>query len=128
VGNLNLTYDFNDWLNVSYRIGITHFNQKNQEWFRPGGRAAGGVGTVIDDYVRSTEIESFLMLNFNKQLGENLTLKAFIAHNINQRYVINNRIQALGLIDFNIIDIDNTTNVLNNGGIYQKRRLVGLLG
>ena len=128
VGNLNISYDFNDWLNLSYRIGLTHFNQKNQEWFRPGGRAAGGVGQILDDYVINTEIESFLMLNFNKQLSENLTLKAFVAHNINQRTRDQQSYTGTGLIDFNIIDIDNTTAVLNNGGIYEKRRLIGLLG
>jgi len=128
IGNLNISYDFNDWLNLSYRIGLTHFDQKNQEWFRPGGRAVGGVGQVTDDYVSWTEIESFLMLNFNKQLTEDLTLKAFIAHNINQRTRDQQSYIGTGLIDFNIIDIDNTTSVLNNGGIYSRRRLVGLLG
>ncbi len=128
VGNLNFAYDFTDWLNVSYRIGLTHFDQKNQEWFRPGGRAAGGVGQILDDYVTNTEIESFLMLNFNKQLNEDFTIKAFIAHNINQRTRNQQAYSGTGLIDFNIIDIDNTTNVVNFGGDYTKRRLIGLLG
>ncbi|MBA4053653.1 MAG: SusC/RagA family TonB-linked outer membrane protein, partial [Marivirga sp.] len=128
VGNLNFAYDINDWLNVSYRIGLTHFNQKNQEWFRPGGRAAGGVGQIIDDYVTNTEIESFLMLNFNKQISEDITIKAFVAHNINQRTRDQQAYTGTGIIDFNIIDIDNTTSVLNFGGIYTRRRLVGLLG
>ncbi|MEP6737700.1 MAG: carboxypeptidase-like regulatory domain-containing protein [Chryseolinea sp.] len=57
VGNLNFAYDFTDWLNVSYRIGLTHFNQRNQEWFRPGGRASGGIGQIIEDYVSNTEVE-----------------------------------------------------------------------
>jgi TonB-linked SusC/RagA family outer membrane protein len=127
-GNLNFGYDFNDWLNISYRIGLTHYNQKNQEWFRPGGRAVGGVGQVTDDYVSWTEIESFLMLNFNKQLTEDLTLKAFVAHNINQRTRDQQSYIGTGLVDFNIIDIDNTTSVLNNGGIYTRRRLIGALG
>ena len=128
IGNLNFGYDFTDWLNLSYRIGITHFDQKNQEWFRPGGRAVGGVGSVTDDYVSFTEIESFLMLNFNKQLSDDLTFKAFVAHNINQRTNDQQSYTGTGLVDFNIIDIDNTTDVLNNGGIYTRRRLIGLLG
>ncbi|MFZ6014200.1 MAG: TonB-dependent receptor domain-containing protein, partial [Bacteroidota bacterium] len=128
VGNLNVAYDFNDWLNLSYRIGITHFDQKNQEWFRPGGRAVGGVGQVTDDYLSFTEIESFLMLNFNKNINDDLVLKAFVAHNINQRTSDQQSYTGTGLVDFNIIDIDNTTDVLNNGGIYSRRRLIGLLG
>lgn len=128
VGNLNFTYDFTDWLNLSYRVGVTHFNQKNQEWFRPGGRAVGGLGQIADDYVSNTEIESFLMLNFNKELSEDISIKAFVAHNINQRTRDQQSYIGTGLIDFNIIDIDNTTNVLNNGGIYERRRLIGVLG
>lgn len=128
VGNLNFGYDFNDWLNLSYRIGVTHFDQTNQEWFRPGGRAVGGVGQVTDDYMSFTEIESFLMLNATRQLTEDFSLKAFIAHNINQRTRDQQSYIGTGLVDFTIIDIDNTTSVLNNGGDYSRRRLLGLLG
>jgi len=128
VGNLNFGYDFNDNLNLSYRVGLTHFDQTNQEWFRPGGRAVGGVGSVTDDYVSFTELESFLMLNYTKELSDDLILKTFIAHNINQRTNDQQSYTGTGLVDFDIIDIDNTTNVLNNGGIYTRRRLIGLLG
>ncbi|MEP6737699.1 MAG: TonB-dependent receptor [Chryseolinea sp.] len=68
------------------------------------------------------------MLNFNKQLNDDFTIKAFVAHNINQRTRDQQGYSGTGMIDFNIIDIDNTTNVLNGGGIYQRRRLVGILG
>jgi TonB-linked SusC/RagA family outer membrane protein len=127
-GNLNFSYDINDWLSVNYRIGLTNFSQQNQEWFRPGGRAVGGLGQITDDYVNFTEIESFLMLNFNKELSEDITLKAFIAHNLNQRTTDQQVYVGTELIDFDIIDIDNTTNVLNGGGAYQRRRIIGLLG
>ncbi|HYC86336.1 MAG TPA: SusC/RagA family TonB-linked outer membrane protein [Chryseosolibacter sp.] len=128
VGNLNFGYDFTENLSLSYRVGLTHFDQMNQEWFRPGGRAVGGVGSVTDDYVTFTELESFLMLSYTKELSEDITLKTFIAHNINQRTTDQQSYTGTGLVDFDIIDIDNTTNVLNNGGIYSRRRLVGLLG
>lgn len=127
IGNLNFGYDFTDWLNVSYRVGVTHYNQFNQEWFRPGGRAVGGIGQVTDDHLSFTEIESFLMLNFNKQLSRDFRLKAFVAHNVNQRTSFQQSYLGTGLIDFEIIDIDNTTNVLNNGGIYFRRRILGAL-
>jgi TonB-linked SusC/RagA family outer membrane protein len=128
VGNLNLSYDFTEALNLSYRIGLTNYDQQNQEWFRPGGRAVGGVGQVKDDYETFTELESFLRLSYTKELSEDLTLSAFVAHNINQRTTNTQSYLGTGLVDFNIIDIDNTTSVLNNGGIYQRRRLLGVLG
>lgn len=128
IGNLNFSYDITDWLSASYRIGLTNFTQQNQEWFRPGARAAGGIGSVVDDYVVFTEIESFLMLKATKDLNEDLTLSGFIAHNVNQRTNDQQSYSGTGLIDFEIIDIDNTTDVLNNGGIYSRRRIIGLLG
>jgi outer membrane receptor protein involved in Fe transport len=127
-GNFNLTYDFNDWLNLTYRVGLTHFNNVNQEWFRPGGRAVGGTGQITDDYSIFTEIESTFMLNFNKQLSNDFSLKGFVAHNVNQRTREQQSYVGTGLIDFNILDIDNTTAVLNNGGDYSRRRLFGVLG
>jgi TonB-linked SusC/RagA family outer membrane protein len=128
VGNLNLSYDFNDWLSLQYRAGLTNYQQANQEWFRPGGRAVGGVGEVIDDYVTWTELDHFLRLSANKKITDDITLQAFIAQNINQRTQEQQSYIGTGLIDFNIIDIDNTTNILNNGGVYTRRRIMGLLG
>lgn len=128
IGNLNFSYEFTDWLNLSYRIGITNYSQKNQEWFRQGGRAAGGIGQVIDDYVDFTEIESFLMLSTRREINEDLAISAFVAHNLNQRTENQQSYIGTGLIDFNIIDIDNTTSVLNNGGDYKRRRIIGVLG
>lgn len=127
-GNVNFSYEIKEWLNLSGRIGLTHFDNSNQEWFRSGGRAVGGDGQVVDDFTSFTELESFLMLEFNKQLTSDLKLKAFIAHNVNQRTREQQSYLGTGLIDFNIIDIDNTTSVLNNGGDYSRRRIVGALG
>jgi hypothetical protein len=109
VGNLNFAYDFTTGCNLSYRIGVTHFNQVNQEWYRPGGRAAGGVGQIIDDYVTNTEIESFLMLNFNKQLNENLVLKGLLRTTSINEPQSTGLYLGTGIIDFDIIDMDNTT-------------------
>jgi TonB-linked SusC/RagA family outer membrane protein len=128
VGNLNLSYDFNDWLSLQYRGGITNYQQANQEWFRPGGRAVGGTGQVTDDYVSWTELDNFIRLSANKKLTDDLTIQAFVAHNINQRTREQQSYLGTGMIDFNIIDIDNTTNILNNGGDYSRRRIIGLLG
>ena len=51
-----------------------------------------------------------------KELSEDITLNAFVGHNVNQRTRELQSYTGTGKIDFNIIDIDNTTDVLNNGG------------
>jgi len=127
-GNLNLSYDFNDWLSLNYRAGVVHYDQVNQEWFRPGGRAAGGIGQVEDITESLTELDHFLMLRANKKISDDFTLSGFVAHNVNQRTRVQQAYLGTGLIDPDIIDIDNTTSVLNNGGIYTRKRLIGLLG
>lgn len=127
-GQINSTYDFTNWLSLNYRIGLTSYSLVNQEWFRPGGRAVGGIGQVKDDYDNFNEIESMLLINFNKNLSEDIALKAFVGHNINQRTRELQAYTGTGLIDFNIVDIDNTTDVLNDGGDYERRRIVGVLG
>lgn len=128
IGNMNFAYDINDNFSIDYRVGITHYNEENQEWFRPGGRAAGGIGQITDDYVRWTEIESFLRFNYTTSITEDLQLKAFVAHNVNQRTRQQQSYLGTGLVDFEIIDIDNTTSYNTNGGIFTRRRLVGVLG
>jgi TonB-linked SusC/RagA family outer membrane protein len=127
-GNLKFGYDINEWLTLDYRAGLTHYDQLHQEWFRPGGRAAGGIGQVTDGTETWTELESFLRLSANKKLTEDLTIQAFVAHNINQRTREQQSYIGTGLIDFNIIDIDNTISVKNDPADYTRRRLIGLLG
>jgi TonB-linked SusC/RagA family outer membrane protein len=128
IGNLNFSYDFTDKLSLQYRIGLTHFDQLTQEWFRPGGRAAGEVGKIIDTYETWSELDHFLRLNYNSKLTDDITLNAFVGNNINQRTRELQSYAGTGMIDFNIIDIDNTTDVLNNGGFYERQRLFSFLG
>jgi len=127
-GNFHASYDINDWLSAQYRIGINHYDQTNEEWLRPGGKAAGGIGQITNDYTTWTEIESFLRLSATKQITDDLSISAYVAQNINQRTQEQQIYVGTGMIDFNIIDIDNTTSVLNGGGQYSRRRLMGVLG
>jgi outer membrane receptor protein involved in Fe transport len=88
----------------------------------------GGLGEVIDDYSSWMELDHFLRLNINKKITDDLTIQAYVANNINQRTSKDQAYVGTEFIDFNIVDIDNTTKVLNNGGGYSRRRLIGLLG
>lgn len=126
ITSLNAGYDFNDWLNVSYKIGINNYTQRDQEYQRPGGELIGGIGQIIDNDITFTEMESNLLLTATKDITEDFNVRAILGHNINQRTIDNQSFIGTGIVDFNILDIDNTNSVVPNGGDYEKRRLFGV--
>ena len=126
ITSLNAGYDFTEWLNLSYKIGINNYTQRDQEYQRPGGELIGGIGQIIDNDITFTELESNLLLTATKDLSEDFNVRAILGHNINQRTVDNQSFVGTGIVDFNIIDIDNTNSVVPNGGGYEKRRLYGV--
>jgi len=123
--NTSLGYDITDWLNVSYKIGVDSYNQSNKQVFAASSQfAPAGNITVDDTYFRS--IESNFIVTFDKDLTEDFHLNALVGHNFNQRENDRQSFSGTGITVFGIDDLDNTQNVIPNGGTYFKRRLVGL--
>jgi TonB-linked SusC/RagA family outer membrane protein len=126
VSGLNASYDILDWLNASYKIGINNYSQRDLEWFRPGSRGAGGVGQIISNDITFTEIESNFLLSANRRITEDLDIRLILGHNVNQRTTDNQAFQGRNMVDFDILDLDNTSNVIPFGGTYSRRRLYGV--
>lgn len=93
VGNVSLTYEFTDWLNVTGRIATDTYSELQEER-----RANGSVpsnfgvsrGPVDSGYGRrnisNTETNYDLMFNFNKDLTDKLNLKGIIGTNIRRNH------------------------------------------
>jgi TonB-linked SusC/RagA family outer membrane protein len=126
VASFNIGYNIKEWLNVTWRAGVNGYNQQTKDWFRPGSRGAGGSGQVTNMNVRFQELQSDLLLTFNKDLSPDLNLRAILGHGFNQRVTENQAYQGTGYVDFYINDIDNTNAVIPIGGNYSKRRIVGV--
>lgn len=126
LASVNASYDILNWLNVSYKIGVNTYSQRDLEWFRPGSRGGGGVGEITEGNTTFTEIESNLLLSANRKLSEDFNLKVVLGHNVNQRTTQTQGFQGLRMIDFDILDLDNTNNVIPFGGTYERRRLYGV--
>ncbi len=123
---VNLGIDITDWMSVDYNVGVNAYTQRDQEWFRPGSRGANGVGQIIDNDVSWQEIESNLIINFQPTLSNaDFSLRGFIGNNVNQRTIDQQSFMGTPMIDFNIIDLDNTQSVVPNGGDYSRRRIIG---
>ncbi|UYZ59223.1 SusC/RagA family TonB-linked outer membrane protein [Hymenobacter latericus] len=128
IGNFNASYDFTDWLSLSFTGGANVYTDRRNTALRPGSVAAGGLGQVVQDYITNTELEGTTLLTFNRNLTEDISIRAIVGHNVNQRSYENSSVVGSTYTVFNIDDITNTRSVAQNGTLNQKRRLFGVLG
>lgn len=128
IASVNLGYDFNDWMSVSYRLGVNSYNDRRKEVTRKGSVGAGGLGQLVQDDISFQEIESNLLLTVNRNLAQDVTLKAVLGHNVNQRTSDIQSVRGVNSVAFDIDDLDNFNSVTPNGGDYSQRRLYGVFG
>jgi len=128
VVNLNAGYEIRNLFDIEYRIGMNTYGQNDMEWFRPGSKGNNGLGEVIQGDVNFEEIESILMLSRNFRFNENFALQARIGQNVNQTTVEQQSVLGSQMLDFNIIDIDNTIDQVTFGGDYDRARQMGIFG
>ena len=101
IGNIALTYDLADWLTVTGRAATDTYNELQEERRQVGSvPAAFGIGTGNDGSINRNVVGSGylrrdlvvsesnydLMFNVDKDLTDNLNLKAILGANVNRRY------------------------------------------
>ena len=132
VAGIDLAYDITNWFNLTYKVGINQYSQRDLDYLRPGSTGPAeqpGVGRITTGNTNWEEVESNFLININPDLGlEDLTLRATIGQNVNQRTSTSQFFQGYTYVIFNIDDIDNTNAVTPAGGGYSQRRLIGVFG
>jgi TonB-linked SusC/RagA family outer membrane protein len=123
----NVNYAITKWLNASFVGGVNTYTDNRKSVLRPGSVGAGGLGEIIQDYVRNTELESTVLLTADHNITEDISLKAIIGHNVNQRVYEASSVIGSNYLLFDIDDITNTRTVAQNGTAYSKRRIFGVL-
>ncbi|MCR9253032.1 MAG: SusC/RagA family TonB-linked outer membrane protein [bacterium] len=129
LASLDIQYDVTDWFNLTYKIGVNTYNQNNLNFVRPGSTGPStqpGVGEITEDYTRYEEVESNLLGTFTYDINEDINLRGIVGWNVNQRTTDRQAFQGQGMVDFNILDVDNTNSVVPFGGTFQQRRLYGV--
>ncbi len=124
----SVSYAIKEWLTFSYTGGINTYVDNRTTTVRPGSNAAGGDGSVLEDNLQNTELEQTALLTFNRNLTEDISLRASLGHNTNQRTFNALSYAGKNIIVFGIDNIDNTTDRGTNGYAYSRRRLMGVLG
>lgn len=124
-GNVGASYDINSWLNLNYKIGLNQFSDTRIRTIRRGSVGASGIGEVTNDDIYNQEIESTFLATVTRQLTPDLGFRGILGHNVNQQTRKRQSVVGTNMVVFDIDDIDNTANVLPNGGNYTQRRLIG---
>lgn len=128
VAAFNLAYDFNDWLNLSYRIGINGFGQTQFEFQRPNG-AGNPLGTMTTMDVFTDEINSDLIVTASHDINEDFSIRALAGWNVNQRTSKVRAVDGVGYVVFGIDEITNLNDLTPNPiSGYSRRRLFGFYG
>ena len=131
-GNLNLAYDFAEWLRADLRIGGDVFSTNSKGFDEKGIRSNGntssaGAGGVRDREIFSRDINSYLTVTGDRRLGENFRLTATLGNEVISNY--DRALQATGL-GIVVPGFDNLKNFLtyNPSGSITQRRLMGFFG
>lgn len=130
LGNVKISYDVNDWLNVSYRLGADAYNDRRKRIVAVGSTQASGTGRVTEDNFFRSEFNGDLLVSLKKQdiFTKSLNANLLLGQNVNQRIYQNTYVTALSLSIPNFYNVSNGTNFSSSGEYSSKRRLVGYFG
>ncbi|SHI58834.1 TonB-linked outer membrane protein, SusC/RagA family [Hymenobacter daecheongensis DSM 21074] len=127
VSSIRMGYAFKDWLTLNYSGGVNTYTDARRTTVRPGSVGAGGLGNIVEDNIRNTELEQTLLLALDKNLTEDISLKATLGTNVNQRTFEATSFVGNKIIVFGIDNLSNTVEKNSNGADFAKRRLLGVL-
>jgi TonB-linked SusC/RagA family outer membrane protein len=109
-GNLNISYDFTNWLTASYKIGFNTYTQFNREVYAKGNPLAPN-GQITEDNISFREVESNFLLTGVRQLSDDINLRLILGHNVNERITERQAVVGNGIIVPGINSIYNTSSV-----------------
>ncbi len=119
IGNINLDYQINDWLRLTYRAGIDWFFKDIDEYFSKNSNAySSGYRKRVASF--NKEFNADLLLNVNKTFSD-FSVNASLGHNMYQRKYHDQASIANDLIVSEFYNMVNTSDNRGFEGNYQKR-------
>jgi TonB-linked SusC/RagA family outer membrane protein len=126
-GNLTLSYDITEWLNVMYRAGFNGFTDAKLEVL-PKTSVDFPLGQLIKDDMRRLELDGNFIATITKDFSPDLNAKFIIGHNANKRTVNRQSFLGTGIIVPGINDFDNVSTATPNGGNKNERSYQAVFG
>ncbi|PTX12289.1 TonB-linked SusC/RagA family outer membrane protein [Pontibacter mucosus] len=132
-GNITLGYDIMEGLNVTYRIGTDFYTDRRKQFMAirnvQGQNAANNDnGMYAERQVYYREVNSDLIVSYNRDLSDILTLDLLIGNNINQRENDDLTATADALANNEFRSLSNIIGTPLTVSFRDKRRLVGIYG
>lgn len=109
LGNMSLSYVINDWLNLSYRMGLDTYTELNSYGQNKGGVDGPTLGILRTSSVRNSIWNHDLVLSANKDLTENLNLQATLGANSRRDTFAQDGLESTGQLVFGVLEHYNFT-------------------
>lgn len=107
VANANFSFEFTKWLTLDYTLGVNEYMFQRKTIVNLGSRGYAGKGYLSKSESSDQEIESTLLLTFNKRFSD-LGVRATFGHNYNQDTYEAMGASGTDIINPKIFDLANT--------------------
>ena len=123
----SLNYEFTSELNMNFKFGFNNYTDRRQQIYARSTQYNGGNGAIFEDVISNSQIESTLLLTYNKQLSGAFNLTAIGGWNLSENKYNNQSLEGNDIIVHGIDRLENTKTIIP--GLYNsetKTRLVGV--
>ncbi|MFK7926224.1 MAG: SusC/RagA family TonB-linked outer membrane protein [Bacteroidia bacterium] len=130
IGYASAKYQFTPWLSLSYKLGMDFYSDRRKGAFDINPSPFGynwSEGTVYQSFRSSRDLNSDLLLQFNKNFGSNLSVNATLGHNYYHTRGTTQAATGNTLASPNFYHISNATDVVASESFGEKK-LVGVFG
>lgn len=107
-GKVLFGYNLRPWLTVTYQLGYNAYTDRRNTTIQKGS-ARIPLGRVTLDNLFREELDGNLLLTATKDLTPNLSLRAIVGHNVNQRLQKRQTVEGNGIIVFGLSSLANTS-------------------
>ena len=109
IGNAGISYEINDWMNLSYRLGLDTYTELNSYGQNKGGVDGQTLGLLRTRTIRNTVWNHDLILTADKNITDDLNLKAIFGLNTRRDEFVSDGIESTGQLVFGVLEHYNFT-------------------
>jgi len=109
LGNGSISYEINDWMNITYRLGLDTYTEFNLYGQNKGGVDGVPLGVLRTTAVRNSIWNHDLILTADRDINENLNLKVIAGANSRRDEYAQDGIESQGQLVFGVLEHYNFT-------------------
>jgi len=126
IGYTNLSYEVAPWFTIAYKLGIDHYTDRRLLALDINSADTPN-GLVQQSTLFSNDLNSDLLLQFNTNISNDLSVNATVGHNYFSTNFRSRTATGTTLAAPDFYNISNATDIIASEGI-SRRKLVGVFG